>query len=550
MPSTDHTRDTNPVDNGAFDGSFYDLEQPNWTTKHVEPDQASYNDLSPWFMDSFLPENSSSIDDFAKLLNTPSSDQSPWIDQGSQLGYSSNNAADSLPWSSNQYPTASPDSPSQATNDLQPLPSLQQQTSPPGRARPGLPRRRSRYMLNRSHLQTEPNVIPNESTLDPMQRWQESPPEDEPASMSAIMKAMEKSDIPNNTQAFTHHRRPASITSAESSASSTDSAWSSASQSGRRGTRRRTRGVTKSKTTDIKPRRFCCTFCCDRFKTRYEWLRHEKTLHLNLETWYCAPLGPSVYSPITGRTHCAYCNALDPSPEHLTTHNHDACQTLSKEARSFHRKDHLVQHLRHFHRLQTVPIIDEWKIETKNITCRCGFCDTRLNTWDERVDHLAGHFRGGCTMKEWKGDHDFPPAIAARLKNAYPPYLLGWESESMIPFSATSTDVRDHYAQVTARIRGLDEDENARNTEPRESDDRSLQFEDFLEVFTRHLSRYAREQMQNGIVPTDEMFQQESRRILFDGQDAFDQTIADNPDWLSSFRQLHCGSGDDSQEKS
>lgn len=550
------------ADNHAFDQLFLDLEQSECATLQAEPEQNGFGIFSSYPLNSPLLEQGSSndvlaacssVEDFADLLNTPSSAQSPWPDQGSQSGYFLSSAPDSLSSSQDQYATGVSTQPAQGTNDHEFLASLQQHIAPPGRTRPGLPRRRSRYMLNRSQLQAEPTFIPNASTLDPLQRWQESPPEDEPASLTAIMNAMEKSDALNNTSnAFSHHRRPASLTSAESSASSTDSAWSSASQSARRGSRRRLRtGVSKTKTIDTNPRRFCCTFCCDRFKTRYEWLRHEKSLHLNLEAWYCAPLGPSVYSPITGRSHCAYCNALDPSHEHLATHNHDACQTLSKEARSFHRKDHLVQHLRRFHHLQTIPLIDDWKIETKDITSRCGFCDIRLSNWDERIDHLARHFRRGSTMKEWKGDHDFPPAVAARLKNAFPPYLLGWESERFIPFSATSAEVRDQYAQVTARFQELTGGGNAPEAETRApeteraSGDRNLQFDTFMESFTRHLSRYARAQMQNGIVPTDEMFQQESRRILFDTHDAWDQTIADNPEWLSSFRQLHCGSGDD-----
>lgn len=417
----------------------------------------------------------------------------------------------------------------------------------------GLPRRRSRYLTSKSEGRAIPVYAPNATGLDPMQRWQESPPEDEPASITAIMNAMEETETPVShsvgrktgrkyANAFRHRRRPASTTSGESSASSTDSAWSSQSTSIRN--RRSRGGVTKTKRNDGKPRIFCCTFCCDRFGSRYEWVRHEKSLHLNLETWYCAPLGPSVFSAVTGREHCAYCNALDPSKEHLSRHNYEACQNMSKELRSFRRKDHLVQHLRHVHQVHAIPLIDDWKVETKNITSRCGFCDMTLDNWDDRIEHLARHFRRGYTMKDWKGDHGFPPSIAAQLKNAYPPYLLGWESESIIPFSATNKDVRDHYAQVMNRAYAPDEDENAgpAASKSTSSDPTKSQLENFLDVFTRHLSQYARKQMELGVIPTDEMFQKESRRVLFDSEDGWDQTIADNPDWLSTFRRLHCGS--------
>jgi uncharacterized Zn-finger protein len=36
---------------------------------------------------------------------------------------------------------------------------------------------------------------------------------------------------------------------------------------------------------------FQCTFCTESFKVKYDWLRHEKSLHLSMEKWTCAPLG-------------------------------------------------------------------------------------------------------------------------------------------------------------------------------------------------------------------------------------------------------------------
>lgn len=37
------------------------------------------------------------------------------------------------------------------------------------------------------------------------------------------------------------------------------------------------------------------------------------------------------------------------------------------------------------------------------------------------------------------------------------------------------------------------------------------------------------------------MLQQEARRVLYDSEDSWNQTIADNPEWLSAFRNLCCG---------
>lgn len=412
----------------------------------------------------------------------------------------------------------------------------------------GLPRRRSRYFIRRSGQRPNPDFIPNAHTLDPMERWQESPPEDEAVPMSAIMDAVKNTPGRRHRtrpNAFRHYRQAPSMTSRESSASSGVSASSDVSNSSSRGSSaqitHKDRKLTRRnpKATD-KRRIFCCTFCCDKFKSKYDWARHEKSLHLNPETWYCAPYGATVLSTITGRKHCAFCNEQDPSSEHLESHNPNACQDDPRKPRSFRRKDHLVQHLRLVHHLDTLPLLDDWKIGNTTVPSRCGFCEHSMHTWQERVDHLAGHFRKGSTMADWRGEHEFPTSIAAQVVNALPPYLIGSESQSMVPFSATNEEVRDHFAQISSRAHCTDEKQEPIGGTLEHNLSRS-QLSSFTEVLTLHLSRYTQQQMRIGVVPTDEMFQQEARRVLYDSEDSWNQTIADNPEWLSAFRNLHCG---------
>ncbi|KAJ5370264.1 uncharacterized protein N7496_006356 [Penicillium cataractarum] len=429
-----------------------------------------------------------------------------------------------------------------------------------------LPRRRSQYSLRRLGETMSGRYTPNStSSLDPMQRWQESPPEDEPASLSAIMQAVSKServgerlsvdeDVPNRRNAsFRHHRRPASLASSKSGTSA--SSWqSSTSTRSAVSTPRSQSGNTrvgKSKRKPKKPaglendRIFCCTFCCDTFKNKFDWSRHEKSLHLNLGGWACTPHGGSTVSTVTGRMHCVYCNSPEPTPEHLDGHNHFQC---SDSTRIFRRKDHLVQHLRLVHSLETLPVIDDWKIQGPAITSRCGFCDQRLENWDERADHLTNHFRQGMTMSDWKGDHEFPPAIASQVMNSLPPYLLSWESKTMVPFSASSRSAQDHLAQISARAdlvaaNASAQAQNEQSTAPQHSlqlppvGETMVPLNTFTGILTQHLSRYARQQMSMGIIPTDEMFQQESRKLLYDSEDSWNQSIADNPAWILSFRQ-------------
>ncbi|KAE8165036.1 hypothetical protein BDV40DRAFT_88341 [Aspergillus tamarii] len=445
---------------------------------------------------------------------------------------------------------------------------VSEQTNIPSSARTGLPRRRSRYLIRQEHQQSGPIFIPNSNAMDPMERWRESPPEDEPASISAILDALKKAPTQRSTQrsrrpdtrntghnAFRHYRRAPSATSGESSGSSNASFGSALSRSpsddslSRISKSRASKNTVGARGKNDKPRRFCCTFCCDKFRSRYDWARHEKSLHLNLEAWYCAPHGTTIFSKMTGRKHCAFCNALDPNAAHLDQHNHNICHGDSDKRRSFRRKDHLVQHLRLVHNVDTLPLIDDWKISRSAIPSRCGFCDHSMDTWEERVDHLAEHFRKSTTMKDWKGDHGFPPSIAAQVTNSLPPYLIAEESQSLIPFSATNTHVQDHFAQISSRAHYLTEEQKAnpdKVAEDAQADAVAKQnismseLSSFTQVLTLHLSRYAQEKIRQGVMPTDDMFQQEARRVLYDSEDSWNQTIADNPEWLSAFRHLHC----------
>ncbi|CAG8084971.1 unnamed protein product [Penicillium olsonii] len=442
------------------------------------------------------------------------------------------------------------------------------------RSRPqGLPRQRSRYSTRRLGQLTPPVLIsprPRAHDIpDPMRRWQDSPPEDEPASISAIMDAVRSSEGQGTTdynvpcvdgsessrhpsEAFRRYRNPASSTSGESGASrsSQNSVQSEMSGSGSsrnsstlRSRRSRGRVAKPRQNKDGKEDRriFCCTFCCDRFKSKYDWTRHEKSLHLNLEAWICAPFGGAVFSMTTRRPHCAYCHALEPDADHLETHNHRSCHGDSTEPRVFRRKDHLVQHLRLVHELQVMPLIDDWKLETPAFQSRCGICDQTMDSWDERTDHIAAHYKQGSTMRDWHGEHDFPPHIAAQVTHALPPYLIGSESKSMVPFSATDSNTRDHFFQISSNAGMRHEPSETQSLQPLpENFTSQSEVSSFAEILTKHLSHYAQDQMKQGIVPTDEMFQQVARRLLYNCEDNWNQTVADNGQWLSAFRELHC----------
>lgn len=435
----------------------------------------------------------------------------------------------------------------------------------------GLPRRKSRYLIQEIDRRATATFIPsNSGSVDPLERWKNSPPEAEAASLSAIQNALENPSIyatggrggvpdPLVDGLFQTHRRAGSTTSGESATSASShrsnrSDLSGLSNGSQRTSDRSSAGIRKKlastsrrkRTAANNPRIFCCTFCCDKFKNKYDWMRHENSLHLNLENWTCAPFGGSVVLPSTGRVHCAYCNQLDPTPVHLEQHNYGACQ---EQTRKFHRKDHLVQHLRLFHHLDTMPLIDDWKQVITDFSSRCGFCGSRMLNWEERADHLTAHFRQGCTMAHWKGDHDFPPDIAVQVKYSVPPYLLDFESRTFVPFSATNGAVNDHLSQMLSRASFINEAGELQMLPESDAPEAELQpvpepqLDSYTEVLTSHLSHYARQMMTSGIVPTDEMFQEEARRLLFDSEDQWNQTMADNLEWLAKFRGEQSSTG-------
>lgn len=397
----------------------------------------------------------------------------------------------------------------------------------------------------------------------PLERWQNSPPDSEPAPIEAIHQEYERkllqssvdtTDVHLHGEIWTAYRTPSRANSAtgseasEISALSTASERSSASRRARRvSQKRKSRSKKQLETSEASEaqRIFKCTFCCDSFKHKYDWARHEKSLHLSIGGWRCSPFGGVVQNPSLGRSICTFCNILDPSAEHIETHNYQACLKTIGKSHVFQRKDHLMQHLRLVHRLEATPLIEDWKVQMPQIRSRCGFCNTKLTSWDERTEHLAAHFRNGLSMEDWQGGHDFEDRIAAQVNNSLPPWYIKSESKTLIPFSATNSASRDQYRQHLASAARLGN--SIPSTELETSHEgtssgfgsmgRHQPEGQSFELLASHLSRFAREQMALGKVPTDEMFQMEARKLFYEDVDEWNQTVADDTAWLSAFRQ-------------
>lgn len=283
--------------------------------------------------------------------------------------------------------------------------------------------------------------------MDPLQRWQNSPPEHEPAAASAIAQAVSGFDSSHGNTAVVADapfagswRDDSSASSAGTSQfsnSSLGSAWSSDSRLSpgvldhrAKLTKRRRRRPAAFRTelqghTPLNPvcHPFQCTFCTETFITKHNWHRHEKSLHLSLERWECSPEGPTIMGS-GGELTCTFCGQTNPDHRHLLEHNYAACQERFPEERVFYRKDHLQQHLRVVHETRfTKHPMEGWRREMENVRSRCGFCDIQMDTWAYRVDHLADHFKQGKSMADWKGTWGFESHVLDMVENSMPPCM-------------------------------------------------------------------------------------------------------------------------------
>lgn len=293
-----------------------------------------------------------------------------------------------------------------------------------------------------------PMVKSTLASLTPMERWQASPPEDEPVPETAIQNAISSDSIDLDScfdpfqfdlsgmdffdfgESSSH--LASSVSSIGSKASETSDSGSSAWSYHSSGET----GLSSQLPKESKPKRirgrqrttgdyhYQCTFCAQSFKKKHDWSRHEKSVHLTLESWICTPdLSNVEQSFDLQSSECAFCDVLFPTPAHWDEHDFNVCVDKPIKERSFSRKDYLWQHLRKFHGCTKPPIsdLDAWRGSGANVKSRCGFCGCSLSTWTARAEHLAAHFKKGSRMEEWEGDWGLDAATMSILRNVVLP---------------------------------------------------------------------------------------------------------------------------------
>ncbi|KKO98758.1 hypothetical protein THAR02_09131 [Trichoderma harzianum] len=286
--------------------------------------------------------------------------------------------------------------------------------------------------------------------------------------------------------------------------------------------------VTDGSAEDRNPRIYQCTFCTDTFKSRYDWTRHEATLHLALERWSCLPTGPKRWDLGAAAPKCSLCDSSDTTDDHLESHHISDCIMKPQALRTFHRKDHLLQHLRLAHSIdKMIPSMNSWKSKISEVKSRCGFCGETFSLWSDRNDHLVDHFRRGKSMKDWKGDRGLEPSVAMLVQSAMPPYLIGAESLDLEPFSASKG--------VLKKSLSSPEKQNPPNV---------------FEVLTARLGDFVVSARANGDTINCDILRRQARIILYGDDDPLNQTPADNDQWLTLFKIGHGLASAPSQEES
>ncbi|KAL1957986.1 hypothetical protein VTO42DRAFT_5198 [Malbranchea cinnamomea] len=158
----------------------------------------------------------------------------------------------------------------------------------------------------------------------------------------------------------------------------------------------RTKRMCEMRKHEIRHRRpYGCTFanCNKRFGSKNDWKRHENARHFQPQSWHCQEQ--------TGRDE----------------------ESNVECGQSFSRRNVFVAHLRSDHGVVTDARIRECLRRNRigrNGQARfwCGFCkkpieleNQGLKAWDERFDHIDGHFKAGKDIAHW-----VPPPHADVLK--------------------------------------------------------------------------------------------------------------------------------------
>lgn len=311
-------------------------------------------------------------------------------------------------------------------------------------------RRRRRHQEKTAARKSLPGSSPKPgshlSEMTPLERWRNSPPEEDHLSPSVLETFINSSNhMPDQYMNASNSdgedglsdsdwvsrilnsgsdTESVGLGASSNSVSSFDTAYSASSgqslpyMDSRR--RKEISPVSDRGAASSSRHPYQCTFCDASFKRRFDWCRHEKSVHISLDFWVCRSQEHSVWHIGKTEPQCTFCGVDSPTEEHIASHDFETCAERPEAERTFARKDHLWQHLKKFHHCESWAGLDlkTWRTHSNSLQSRCGFCQLAFYTWTDRQDHLAHHFKKGFTMSQWVGDWGFSPNTMNLLRQA------------------------------------------------------------------------------------------------------------------------------------
>lgn len=213
------------------------------------------------------------------------------------------------------------------------------------------------------------------ANMTPIERWQHSPPDAEPAQFADIERAIGLSSNSSSFDALQEASPFASFAtpmpefdpdglwcplpdSVDSSSNGTSSCNSQLSYASSKRSFSDTGLDTLPQARRQRPKRIDhqCPTCARTFTRRSDLHRHERAIHSqSKEMWICSNLilpgePATVWRVSQPGPECVLCGLLNPDEKHILSHEFIACADRSIAERTFTRKDHLFQHLEKFHR--------------------------------------------------------------------------------------------------------------------------------------------------------------------------------------------------------
>ncbi|KAI0970138.1 homeobox KN domain-containing protein [Xylaria arbuscula] len=214
--------------------------------------------------------------------------------------------------------------------------------------------------------------MPSLSDMSPLERWRNSPPDEEPVSAAVIERALSDGldttrsiDPPRGTECGSYSSSNLGDLAADMSEYSFHQTSDSASSCLSLGSGdilsilsssvHSADGHSDTTTGHLAAGAFSCTTCMRTFKKKSDMRRHIASIHRTSRTrWVCAyPLSgkqsPWVWRIGQTEPECVLCGHAAPDEDHFQSHEFESCSNRPDEDRTFLRKDHLWQHLYKFH---------------------------------------------------------------------------------------------------------------------------------------------------------------------------------------------------------